>query len=49
MKHSLSPFDALPQSKPVGQQQTDCGYWTTLDSMAPDAKLLDDGTNMVVL
>ncbi len=23
MKHSLSPFDALPQSKPVGQQQTE--------------------------
>jgi len=28
MKHSLSPFDALPQSKPVGQQQTDCGHST---------------------
>ncbi|MBU2785014.1 chorismate mutase [Acidithiobacillus ferriphilus] len=27
MKHSLSPFDALPQSKPVGQQQTGSGRW----------------------
>ncbi len=28
MKHSLSPFDALLRSKPVGQQQTDCGRST---------------------
>jgi hypothetical protein len=30
MKHSLSPFDALPPSKPIdGQQQTDCSHSRT--------------------
>ena len=31
MKHSLSPFDALPQSKPVGQQQTGSGRMNRLE------------------
>ena len=31
MKHSLSPFDALPRSKPVGQQQTVSGRMNRLE------------------